>query len=162
MALTIMSGLLNPPQTDNSRKRSEGADEDSVTRQKTALSQSGDDPVRSSRRRAAVTVKSVGLAPAATFSCSGYAPVWAPCLLEKLSKTSRETQAGWGWREPWRRGGSGGHSGCTRERLQDQFQQTVHTSDDDCTDSAQSMQGRDKVGGETDCVAIYQPKGWGG
>lgn len=45
------------------------------------------------------------------------------------------------------------HSGCTCERLQDQ-----QNSDDDCTDSAQRMQGLEVGGGATDCVAIYQPK----
>lgn len=50
------------------------------------------------------------------------------------------------------------HSGCTCERLQDQ--QTVHTGDDDCTDSTQRMQGLE--GGGNRLCRYLPAKGVGG
>lgn len=51
------------------------------------------------------------------------------------------------------------HSGCTCERLRDQ-----QNSDDDCTDSAQRMQGLE-VGGGQQIVSLstsQRSRGWGG
>lgn len=131
-----------------------GNDVDSVTRQKKALYWNRIDPVFSTNQQTAITVKSVGLAPALTFNCSRSASVSPPFVRETIKDVSTETQA----QVSRAMAGAGGHSGCTCERLQDQFQQKVQTDDDDCTDSAQRMQGK----GATDCVAIYQPKGYRG
>lgn len=143
-------------------------DKDKTTRQKTAPRQNRSNPVCSSNQQAAMTVESVGLPPAGTFNCSRSASVSPSVMLEKSSKTFTETQAhvrramvgeggvrGQGW-------GGGGHSGCTCERLQDHFQQTVHTDHDNCTDSAQSMQGGGEGGGNRLCRYLPAKKGGGG
>lgn len=97
-----------------------GNDVDSVTRQKNALYWNRIDPVFSPNQQAAMTVKSVGLVPALTFNCSRSASV-SPPFVRETKDVSTETQA----QVSRAMAGVGGHSGCTCERLQDQFQQTV-------------------------------------
>lgn len=170
MALLIMSNRLNL-KTEVTEKEREGRRQSDKTENRSFLEEekkNRNNPVCSSNQQSAMTVKSVGLPPAVTFSCPGSASVFATFVFVRETIKDVKRNSSTGKKRAMAKGGGcirvrgRGHSGCTCERLRGQLQQTVHTNDDDCTDSAQSMQGKEGGRGATDCVAIYQPKGWVG
>lgn len=144
-------------------------DEDKTTRQKTAPRQNRSNPVCSSNQQAAMTVESVGLPPAGNLQllqvCFRFTISYVRKIFKDVHRNSSTCTESHG-RGRWGQGSGvrvgGGHSGCTCERLQDHFQQTVHTDHDNCTDSAQSMQGGGEGGGQQIVsLSTSQKRGWG-
>lgn len=145
----------------SSQKKVRGTDKDSLTRQKTSLllkqKQPGLFVQSASGNDGQVSRTCTGRKPSTAPGMLQFSrPVYLFFLLEKSTKTTRETQA------QVKRATAGGQGGVIQAAHVSGFRIKFSKQFTPMMMTAQTQHKACREGGATDCVAIYQPKGVGG